>query len=381
MGTRSKATDLVRLKTDFSRADPVATPIFQSSAFRSGDPYFYTRNANPNFREVEELLARLDGGGDAVLYASGMAAIDAALSLLRPGDALAAHELLYGCSYRFLSDHCARLGVELSFGDLSDPAASRTLLGPRTRMVFLETPTNPFLRTVPVEPLARAARSLSPDVLVVVDNTWATPLFQNPLELGADLALYSCSKFFSGHSDLILGAAVARDAKLSEALRRRRFYAGAVPDPFAAWLLRRSLQTLDLRLERHQANTREVAEFLRGRSEVKTVYYPEVDGRQLKGYGGMLFLELAGDADGRLAERFAASLALFDRGTPLASVASAVAIPYAGSHLSMTAAEKSRIGLTPSLLRLSVGIESAADLIGDLEAALLATRPGAVKVE
>lgn len=370
----SRETLLVRAKARVSDADPVSTPIFQTGAFRSGDPYFYTRNSNPNFKDVEELFSKLDEGEGAVLLSSGMAAIAACLGLLKPGDKLAAHSLIYGCSYRFLSDHCARLGIRVEFTDLSDPASRDAALDDDTRMVFFETPTNPFLRTVDIRETARAVKAKSPGALVVVDNTWATPMYQNPLVLGADIAVYSCSKFFSGHSDLILGIAVARDSSLVEALKKHRFYAGAVPDPFAAWLLRRSLQTLELRLTRHADNTRKISEFLKGRDDVSEMFLPEVDGEQLRGYGGMLFFTLKDDPDGAKADRFAGALTLFDRGTPLATVTSAVAIPYTGSHLSMSDEEKARIGLDKSLIRLSIGVEAVEDLVSDLEKALLAAK-------
>ncbi len=365
-----KETLLVRAKMRFADADPISTPIFQTSAFRSGDPYFYTRNTNPNFQEVEDLFNRLDHGAGAVLYASGMGAIDAVLGLLQPGDKLLVHSLIYGCSYRFLSDHAERLKLRIEFLDLSDSKALAKVLDARTKMVFFETPTNPFLRTINIRQIASVAKKKNPACWVVVDNTWATPLFQNPLELGADVAVYSCSKFFSGHSDLILGVAIARDREVVESLRKKRFYSGAVPDPFAAWLLRRSLQTLDVRLQRHVENTRRVLKFLGGHPAVKSICFPDVDGKQLRDYGGMLFFNLADDPEGAKADRFAGALRLFDRGTSLASVGSAVAVPYTGSHLSMTEVEKARIGLDRSLIRLSIGIESGDDLIADINSAI-----------
>ncbi|MEK7232858.1 MAG: aminotransferase class I/II-fold pyridoxal phosphate-dependent enzyme [Elusimicrobiota bacterium] len=348
------------------------TPIFQTAAFRSGDPFFYTRSDNPNFREVEELFAFLDGGAGAVLFASGMAAVDAVLGLLKPGDRMAAHPLIYGCSYRLIVDHCARLGIRLDFADLSKTKALHSALHADTKIVFFETPTNPFLKSIDIRRLAEAVKVKSPRALVVADNTWATPLFQTPLALGADIALYSCSKFFSGHSDLILGAATAKDKAVLEMLRKRRFYSGAVPDPFAAWLLRRSLQTLEVRLRRQVENTRRILSFLKRHPAVREVFFPRVDGTQLKAYGGMLFLRLDGDPDGRKADALADALRLFDRGTALACVSSAVAIPYTGSHLSMTEAEKAGIGLDKSLVRLSIGLEAAEDLIADLKRALKA---------
>jgi cystathionine beta-lyase/cystathionine gamma-synthase len=362
-------TQLVRAKADVSQANPVATPIFQASAFRSGDPYFYTRNANPNFQDVEELFTQLDRGAGAVLYSSGMAAIDAALEQLKPGQRLVVHRLIYGCSYRFLNDYSERLGIDVEFADLSDPAARAATLAKGADMVFFETPTNPFLHAVDVRKVVAEAKAARASCLVVVDNTWATPLFQRPLELGADLAVYSCSKFFSGHSDIIMGIAVANSEELVEKIKKRRFYGGSVPDPFAAWLLRRSMQTLGVRMRAHVENTEAVSQFVGARPEVAKMYLPEVDGQQLQGYGGMLFFQMKDDASGDKADRFAAALKLFDRGTPLATVTSAVAIPYTGSHLSMTDEEKAGIGLGKDLVRLSLGIEAATDLVADLKQA------------
>lgn len=356
----------------------MSTPIFQASAFRSGDPYFYTRNSNPNFEEVETLFCALDGAAGSVLYSAGMASISAVLSLLRPGEVLVVNRLIYGCSYRFIQDQCAHLGIDLHVVDLGDPGQLRSALDAHPRMIVLETPTNPFLKTLDIRAIASAFKARCPDALLVVDNTWATPLLQRPLEHGADIVVYSASKFFSGHSDLILGIACAASPTIVEQLRKFRFYAGAVPDPFAAWLLRRSLQTLELRLQRHIDNTRQIVRFLSSHAMVAEVMQPTVDGVQLRDYGGMIFLTLKDPGESAVGS-FVAALQLFDRGTSLACVTSAVAIPYSGSHLSMTPEEKATIGLTPSLLRLSVGIESAADLIADLAQALEAVkaRPGA----
>ena len=351
---------LARLQADFSDVNAISSPIFQTCAFRAGDPHFYIRSSHPNLREVEEILTR----------SSGMAAIDACVNLLGSGEKLVIHSLIYGVSYRFLGDHCKRVGVRLAVADLSKPQESESALTADTRMVFLETPTNPFLKTVDIRDVARRVRRLCPRATIVVDNTWATPLFQNPLQLGADIAVYSCSKSFSGHNDLIAGAAVVKDLRLLAALRKRRLYAGAVPDPFSAWLLRRSLQTLDLRLERHVENTRRVANFLRRHPEVETVYFPCVDGRQLRNYGGMLFMRLKADRDGRKARRLAEALRFFDHGTSLGTVVSAVAIPYTGSHQSLTDQEKAEMGLDRGLIRLSIGVEAPEDLIADLNRVL-----------
>jgi len=365
-----KETLLVRHKTNYKDADPVPTPIFQASAFRSGDPYFYTRKGNPNFSEVEELFSELDqAAGGSILFSSGMASISAVLGLLKPGDRLIVHSLIYGCSYRFFSDYCKQMSISVCFTDISDIEKLNNVIDEQTKMVFFETPTNPFLKTINIEKTSAFFKEKNPNILVVVDNTWATPLFQNPLQHGADIVVYSCSKFFSGHSDIILGVASATAPDVVASLTKHRFYGGAVPDPFAAWLLRRSMQTLNIRLQCHVANTQKIAEFLKSHSYVTEIMLPNVDGKQLRSYGGMLFFRLSTDKFENV-EAFVNALSLFDRGTSLASITSAVAIPFLGSHLSMTDEEKQAIGLDKFLIRLSIGIEDPGDLIEDLRYAL-----------
>jgi cystathionine beta-lyase/cystathionine gamma-synthase len=363
------ATVLVQTKGNVSNAKPIVTPIYQSSAFHSGDPYFYSRKTNPNFEEVESVLSKMDMAADAVLFSSGMAAISAVLGLLGPGKILTVNRLVYGCSYRLLADYGEQYGVEVRYQDFCDTKLGQPAMDSRTDMVFFETPTNPFLRTVPIAKIAELLHGSKPEGLVVVDNTWATPLFQKPLRHGADVCVYSCSKFFSGHSDLILGAVTTSNVAVAERLRKTRFYQGSVPDPFASWLLRRSLYTLHVRMEQHQRNTGEVVSFLRGHPAVQEVYFPDVDGVQLKGYGGLLFARLKWTSF-KAVEHFMQSLKLFEYGTSMAGVTSAVACPYYGSHLSMTTEEKKSIQLENNVVRLSIGLEDTGDLISDLSRAL-----------
>jgi cystathionine gamma-lyase/cystathionine gamma-lyase/homocysteine desulfhydrase len=362
-------TILVRHKVDYSDAKPISTPIFQTSAFKSGDPYFYSRNANPNFAEVEEVLKNLDAAESAVLLSSGMAAISATLSLLKPGDQLVVSELIYGCSYRLFCDFCEHQNISLQFADFTSQEALKAVITPKTNMVFFETPTNPFVKTIDIQQVSNQLHTANPAGIVVVDNTWATPLFQKPLLFGADIAVYSGSKFFSGHSDIIIGAVTTSKEELSKKLKGYRFYHGALPDPFNAWLLRRSLQTLGIRMERHQKSTEIVANYLKNHPRITQVYLPQVDGKQLLGYGGLLFIRLNCQAYETI-QTFMNALELFDLGTSMASVASAVANPYNGSHLSMTPEEKAKISLDEFVVRLSIGLENPDDLIADLEKAL-----------
>ncbi|HVO31629.1 MAG TPA: PLP-dependent transferase [bacterium] len=363
-----RTTKTLRTRIDPTGANAIATPLFQSAAFRSDSPFFYSRKANPTVVELERAVATLEGACEAVAVSTGMAAIALATSLLAPGDRLVVHPLLYGCSFRQFHRLERQKGIRVETRDLgvADLALPRD-----TRMVFLETPTNPFLRTVSIRRVADAARRANREALVVVDNTWATPLFQRPLEHGADLSLHSATKFLSGHSDVMGGLALTDRADLAEALREERFYAGAVIDPHAAWLLRRSLQTLPLRMEAHARTTARMAAWLRAQPQIARVDVPEIDGDQLLGYGGILFAELRADLAERYAE-FAAALTLFDTGTGMASVTSMVAQPWSGSHASMTAEEKRAIGLSPALVRLCFGLEKEEDLQADLARAFAA---------
>jgi cystathionine gamma-lyase/cystathionine gamma-lyase/homocysteine desulfhydrase len=369
---RKDNTLLVREKVDFYSARPISTPIFQTSAFHSGDPNFYSRNTNPNFADLEQLLYKLDHATGCISFSSGMAAISAAIHLLKPGDTLVAGVLIYGCTYRYLNDYCAQMGIKLIFTDLSKSDYFQAVINTETSMVFFETPTNPFLKVIDIKMVSDHLKEVNPLGIVVVDNTWATPLHQKPLDFGADITLYSGSKFFSGHSDVIIGAACVKSDVLYRRLKDYRFYQGALPDAFSAWLTRRSMQTLHLRLQRHIENTQKIAEYLRTEPLVEKIYLPEVDGTQLKAYGGILFFQLATTSLTHV-ECFMKSLKLFDMGTSMASVASAVANPFNGSHLSMSPSEKAAIGLNEFCIRLSLGLEDSEDLISDLHNAFKKT--------
>lgn len=362
-------TRLIRHKISAQDAKPVSTPIFQTSAFKSGDPYFYTRKSNPNFVEVEELLNELEGGKKAVLLSSGMTAISAALHLLSPGDSLLVNKLIYGCSYRFFNDFCNQFDISVDFVDLlTSDGVSKLDDGPD--MVFFETPTNPFLKTINIEEISQRVKRANPKSLVVVDNTWATSLFQKPLKLGADISLHSNSKFNGGHSDLISGLAITNNSELGERIAAYRFYNGCLPDPFSAWLLRRGLQTLGVRLERQIKSTSIIADYLRKNPMVDEVFFPKIDGKQLTNYGGLIFFHLHVKSFDAV-KTFMSELELFDEGTSMASVTSAVANPWNGSHLSMNEDEKKSIGLDEFVIRLSFGLEDVDDLIDDIDRAFL----------
>ena len=243
--------------------------------------------------------------------------------------------------------------------------AERASLPAGVRLVFFETPTNPFLKTIPIREVARIAHERSDRALVAVDNTLATPLFQRPLDHGADISLHSGTKYFSGHSDAMSGMLLTSRDDLAEEFRQQRFYGGAVLAPHTAWLTRRSLQTLGVRLRHQQQATIAACEFLREQEAVRRLYYPCVDGNQLTGYGGIVFIELREDLADRYAD-FAAALTLFRTGTAMAAVTSTIAQPWSGSHASLSTEEKRAIGLHPGIARLCFGLEDVRDLTDDL---------------
>ncbi|MCC6554902.1 MAG: PLP-dependent transferase [Polyangiaceae bacterium] len=363
-------TKALHMRVDSSDAKPSVTPLFQASAFESTSPYFYTRKNNPNIAELEETIRAIEGSKHAVAVTTGMAAIRTALELLRPGDGVVMNADIYGCSYKLIQRVANQLDLRLTILDLSVPG-NLDRIHDRTRMVFFETPTNPFLKVVDIQRVSSGVKARSPDALVVVDNTWATSLFQRPLEHGADISLHSATKFFSGHSDVMGGILLMDREDLHEEIRSARFYSGAILDPHSAWLLRRSLQTFPLRMAHHQAVTREMVKFLGGLPQVTRVYHPEIDGRQLLGYGCIVFFDLRADLVPRYGD-FIKALKLFGTGTGMACVTSMVAQPYTGSHASMTAEEKAEMGLGPGLVRLCFGLEDPKDLMEDVRSALAA---------
>jgi cystathionine gamma-lyase / homocysteine desulfhydrase len=369
-------TSALHCRVDATDALPSVTPLYQSSAFEAGSPYFYTRKDNPNIAEFETLIASLEGAAHGIAVSTGMAAISLTLQLLSPGDTLVANKDVYGCSYKLFQRFAAHFGIDLKILDLSTEEGLAQV-PPDTRMVIFETPTNPFLKTIDIAGISAMLKKENPDSLVVVDNTWATPLFQHPLELGADISLHSATKYFSGHSDVMGGILLTDRADLHDALRSSRFYNGPVMDPHSAWLLRRSMQTFAIRMKHHYEVAADIKDFLATLPQVERVYYPKIDGRQLTGYGGLIFFDLHKDLVARYSE-FARALKLFNTGTGMACVTSMVAQPYSGSHASMTPEEKEEMGLGKGLVRLSIGLEDPEDLKRDLAEALAAIGLAAV---
>lgn len=351
------------------RIDPtttatVVTPVYQCSAFPADSPYFYTRNDNPNTSEIETVLATLEEAEHCVGFSTGMAAINAVLNLLKPAATIVVNNDTYGCSLKLFKREAERLNINLITLDLSDAKAIQKIPG-NTDLIFFETPTNPFLKTVDIQAISAHIKHQKSDTLLVVDNTWATPLFQHPLSLGADISIHSATKYISGHSDVMGGFAICKSQDIASALRDIRFYGGAIMDPNSAWLLRRSVQTFPMRMNCHVATLTEMAEFLEKIPLVTKVYLPNVDGHQLKNYGGILFFDLEPGL-APLYEHFRDKLQLFGTGTGMAAVTSMIAQPYTGSHASLDDDEKAKMGLGRQLVRLCFGLEPVEDLKADL---------------
>lgn len=360
-------TQSLHTKVDTTYDAPAVTPIYQNSAFEAHSEFFYTRKNNPNIQELEDTVAVLAEANHALATTTGMSAISIVLNLLKPGQHLVINKYLYGCSYKLFQWFCENYKIKLSIEDLSDKDNWDKI--EKADMVLFETPTNPFLYNVNIQAFSDIMKAKNTDCLIVVDNTWATPLYQKPCNCGADISLHSATKYFGGHSDVMGGMLVMNNTEIYEKLKSLRFYFGAILAPFSAWLIKRSLQTMEIRLEKHHRTTVELVEFLKARKEITEVFYPEIDGKQLTSYATLVFFTLAAPYKDKYKD-FSQSLNLFSTGTGMACVTSMVAQPYNGSHASMCDEEKAEMGLDESLVRLSFGLEDVADLKSDLANAL-----------
>jgi cystathionine gamma-synthase len=360
----------------------VSVPIYQTSLFVQEDVerdrgWFYSRTGNPTRAALERCISSLEGAAHGFCFASGVAAEDAALRLLRPGDHLVVSRDLYGGTYRLLRRVWEDGGLSFSPADLSDRAAVDAAWRNETRMVWVESPTNPRLQIVDIAAVAGLARERG--AWTVVDNTLASPYLQRPLGLGADVVVHSTTKYLGGHSDVLGGFAGTSDDGLAERLQLLQAATGAVPGPVDAFLILRGVKTLAVRMERHCANAAAVAEFLTGHPAVGEVFYPglpahpghDLATRQMSGFGGMVSFTLsAGEA---AAKAVCAATKLFALGGSLGGVESLISYPPTMSHFPMQGTE---LAADPALVRLSVGIEGAADLIADLDQALAAAGSG-----
>jgi cystathionine beta-lyase/cystathionine gamma-synthase len=356
----------------------VVPPIHQTSTFHVPDPgqpgeYRYSRVANPTVERLEQAMAALEDADFALAFGSGMAAISAATSTLQAGDHVLCTEAVYGTTFSILREHLSRYGIEHDFVDMveRDGPDIEAEVRPNTRLIWIETPTNPLLRLIDIGRMAEIAHGHG--ALLAVDNTFASPYLQNPLALGADLVMHSCTKYLGGHSDLVAGMLVMNDGDLRDRLHRTRRLTGGVLGPFDAWLLHRGVKTLPVRMEAHQRNALSVARFLDGHTSIQRVHYPGLEDhpqhdlarRQMRGFGGMVSAEMEGGPEA--ARRFVAALRVFTSAVSLGGVESLAEIPWFLTHKSM---QDTGVAIDPATVRLSVGLEHPDDLMADLEQAL-----------
>jgi len=380
-----EATKAVRGGVDLRKKNgPLAPPIYQTSTFEVTDneqqlratptDMFYTRYGNPTLTVVERSIAELEGTDRALLFASGMAAITTAiLALLKSGDHIVAQRDIYGGAAKFLGQWLPKLGIETTFVDTTEYEQHERAIRPATKLLYVESPTNPLMRVVDLRRVAAIARKHN--LLTMIDSTFATPLNSKPAEFGIDLVMHSATKYLGGHSDLIAGVVAGR-SQLMEPIHHTRTTLGGTMDPHAAWLLLRGIKTLAVRVERQNQSALHIAQFLSRHPNVRRVHYPFLEGHsqrslaqeQMRGGGGMVSFEVEGTAED--ARKLSEALNLFTLAPSLGGVDSLVCIPALTSHAMVPAEHRAKMGVTEQLIRLSVGIEHAEDLMADLEHAL-----------
>lgn len=358
----------------------VMPPIFLSSTFAQEEPgqlkrgFDYSRAGNPSRQGLERALAELEGAQHALAFASGLAAEQAIIQYLEPGARVVVTDDVYGGTGRLFRRLYAKYQIDFQFVDMTDDNELKQALTADTKLVWIETPTNPMMKVVDIRKLCAAARAVG--AISVVDNTFASPINQSPLALGADVVMHSATKYLGGHSDIIGGCIMTNDAKLYEHLKFVQFAAGAVPSPFDCYLLHRSLKTLAVRMQQHEVNAHAVAEFLASHKSVAKVYYPGLKDNpyhhlakeQMRGFSGMVSFDHAGSYDEVV--RFFRKLKLFTLAESLGGVESLANHPERMTHASVPPELRRKLGIGPKLVRLSCGIEAAQDLIRDLEQAL-----------
>lgn len=359
-------------------------PIYQTSTYTQEEigkhkGYEYTRTGNPTRAALEECLAALENGKYGLSFSSGLAASAAVLSILRSGDHVVAMDDLYGGTYRLFEKIYSPMGISFTYVDGTNIEKLESVIKPETKLIWLETPTNPLLKIADIQAMANIASNNK--VYLAVDNTFATPYFQKPLDLGADIVVHSTTKYIGGHSDVVGGAVILKNKHLYEQIKFYQNAAGGVPGPFDAWLTLRGLKTLAVRMKEHHANAQTVAEFLSGHPLVKSVHYPgltnhpqyDLAKKQMSGFSGMISFEIQGGFEE--ANNFMKNLGVFSLAESLGGVESLACYPPAMTHASIPREERKKRGITDSLIRLSVGIEDISDILDDLEQALLKSQP------
>ena len=358
----------------------VMPPVYLTSTYAQSSPgdhhgYEYSRTHNPTRTALEASLASIENGTDGLCFGSGMAAIDAVIKLLSPGDEVISTNDLYGGSYRIFTKIFQDLGIVFHFVDMQDPANVAAKINPKTKLIWVETPTNPMMNVVDITAMQKLVADK--DIYLAVDNTFASPYLQQPLSLGADIVMHSATKYLGGHSDVILGALVVREAALAERLSFIQNASGAVCGPLDAFLVLRGIKTLHVRMQRHCENGEKIARFLADHPAVDRVYWPgfeshpnhEVAKRQMNGFGGMISFVQQDDSLEKATQTIE-KLKLFTLAESLGGVESLAGHPASMTHASIPKAEREKSGVVDGLIRLSVGIEDSNDLIADLKQAL-----------
>jgi len=358
----------------------IMTPIYQTSTYTQASPgdhkgYAYARGKNPTRTALEKCIAALEGAKHGLCFSSGMGAIDAVAKLLRPGDEVITGDDLYGGTYRMFTKVFAHFGIKFHFVDMKDVNNIKKYINAHTKMIWLETPTNPTMQIIDIEACAKIAKEHK--LICAVDNTFASPYLQNPLALGADIVMHSVTKYLGGHSDVIMGALCLSDDNLYQQLAFIHNSCGATPGPQDSFLVLRGIKTLHIRMERHCYNGRKVAEFLKTHPKIDKLYWPgfpdspnhDIAKKQMRDFGGMISFSLKGNKQEE-AFKIASSMKVFSLAESLGGVESLINHPATMTHASIPKEERDKAGVVESLLRLSVGIENIEDLIADLKQAL-----------
>lgn len=358
----------------------IMTPIFQTSTFVQESPgkhkgYAYARGKNPTRAALEKCIASLENARYGLCFSSGMGASDAIIKLLRPGDEVVCCDDLYGGSYRMFTKVFEPLGIRFHFADMGNASGITKFINEKTKMIWVETPTNPTMKIIDIQACSEIAKKKN--LILVVDNTFASPFLQNPLALGADIVMHSVTKYLGGHSDVVMGAACTNDEKLYEQLAFIHNSCGATPGPMDSFLVLRGIKTLHLRMERHCHNGRRIAHFLKSHPKIDKIYWPgfpdhpnhSIAKKQMKDFGGMISFTLKGNSMEE-AFRLASSVKVFSLAESLGGVESLIGHPASMTHASIPKEEREKLGVVDSLLRLSVGVEDEEDLVQDLSQAL-----------
>jgi|TARA_B110000444_G_scaffold25033_1_gene20735 cystathionine gamma-lyase len=358
----------------------VMPPIYQTSTYSQKSPgdhkgYEYSRTHNPTRSALEKSLASIEGGGFGLAFGSGLAAIDAVLKLLSPGDEVISTNDLYGGSYRLFTKIFEKYGLVFHFTEMDDLSKIKSLVNNNTKMIWVETPTNPMMNIIDIKGLSNISKKFN--LLLAVDNTFATPFLQQPLLLGADIVMHSATKYLAGHSDVVLGALIVNDKELSKQLYFIQNASGAICGPMDSFLTLRGIKTLHVRMERHCENAEKIANYLKSNPEIESVYWPgfkthpnhEIAKNQMNNYGAMISFTTKGNSL-RKSLKIVESLKVFTLAESLGGVESLAGHPASMTHASIPKLEREKSGVVDSLVRLSIGIEDVEDLIEDLRQAI-----------